>query len=778
MHNTPIPKFIGAKVRRREDPALITGRGQYVADVKAEDALVMVVVRSPHAHARILGIDSSQAESMPGVLAVLTASDINPRLEAPLPVLVGTSVGEYSEVRNPDRYALAVDRVRCVGDPVAVMVCEDPYTAADALETVFVDYEVLPAVTDLKAALEPDSPLLYESHKDNRAFAWKVKGGDVKGAFAEAQTVVEVEARIQRLIPSAMEPRAVTAAYADGTDQLTVWTSTQIPHLVRDQLAAILGMPETQVRVIAPEVGGGFGAKANVYPEEVLVPFLARKLNRSVRWVASRGEDFLSTTHGRDQMSTLRLAADGEGRVKGAELRVVADCGAYHSRCTPVVAPLTGHMMTGVYDIPNVGAEVVGVFTNKVSMEPYRGAGRPEAAYLIERAMDRLAKELNMDPAEVRRRNFIPPQSFPYKTAVGLNYDSGDYAATMETALREADYENWREEQVRRRQAGEKPVGIGISCYVEICGFGPWEAGTVTMNQEGQVVVLTGSSPQGQGHETSWAQVASDMLQVPMEDIEVRHSDTAVVPEGIGTFGSRSAALGGSSVLRSSEVVRDAAQEIAAHMLEAAPADMTLSEGRFHVVGVPERSLSWKEIAEAAHGERLPTELRGRLTAATRFEPEGETYPFGVHVCMVEIDPETGEIKILRYLTFDDCGKVINPLLVEGQVHGGLAQGIGQALLESAVYDSNGNLTSGSFMDYALPRAHLLPSFEANRTETPTPLNPLGVKGVGEAGTIGSTPAVVNSVVDALSHMGVEHLDTPLTPEKIWHVLRAHETRS
>ncbi|MFQ5929507.1 MAG: xanthine dehydrogenase family protein molybdopterin-binding subunit, partial [Acidobacteriota bacterium] len=767
-----IPQFVGTRVKRREDPALITGQGKYVADIQLEGAADMGVVRSPHAHAKIRKIDTRAAESMAGVLAVLTGMDINPYLSKPLPVITEAGTEGFVELKKPERYPLTTGKVRHVGDPVAVVVAEDACVATDALEVIAVDYEPLPAVTDPEAALRDDAPILHEAWKDNRAFVWEATGGDVEAAFAGADTVVELRAVTQRLIPNAVEPRAVVAKYDPDTDQFTVWSTTQVPHQLREDLAGILSVSEERIRVIAPEVGGGFGAKFNVYGEEVLVPFLARRLNRPVRWVASRSEDYLATSHGRDQIDIIRLAVDREGRVRGAELKVIADCGAYYSKAMPAVPPLTGQMMTGTYDIPNARAEIVGVFTNKVAMEPYRGAGRPEAAYLIERAMDRLAQELDLDPVEVRRRNFIPPERFPYKTATGPKYDSGEYARALDEALRLVDYRSLREEQARRRREGGRPLGIGISCYVEICGFGPWEAGAVTVEHDGKVIVLSGTSPHGQGHETSWAQIAADTLQVPMEDIVVKHGDTATVPRGIGTFGSRSAPVGGVAVLQSARTVREQAKEIAAHLLEAAPVDMTLTGGKFHVVGVPGRSVSWKEIAAAAYDEDLPQQLQGSLSADTLFEPEGETFPFGTHVCVVEIDPDTGAIDIVRYLTVDDCGSVINPLLVEGQVHGGIAQGIGQALLEGAVYDESGNLLTGTLMDYALPRAHLLPRFEANRTETSTPLNALGAKGIGEAATIGSTPAVVNAVVDALSHLGVRHLDTPLTPQKIWQVLQ------
>ncbi len=766
-----IPKFIGASVKRREDPALVTGAGRYTADVPLEGAASMAFVRSPYAHALVKRIEASAALTVRGVFTVLTLEDLRPLLKLPLPVIAEADGGTFEEVFSTERYPLAGDRVRHVGDPVAVVVASDAYAAADGAASVSVEYEPLEPLSEPDRALFKDAPSLHDSPHGNRAFVWTLAGGDVESAFARAAKVVELEASVQRLVPNAMEPRAVAGRY-DRESGFTLWSATQIPHLLRDHLAEMLGVEAKSIRVIAPEVGGGFGAKCNVYGEEVLALVLARHLMRPVRWAATRSEDYFATTHGRDQRGVLKLAADRDGRVTAADLSLVMDCGAYHSRATPGIPPLTGLMMTGCYDVPNARARAVGVFTNKVWSEPYRGAGRPEAAYLIERAMDLLAAELGKDPIEIRRRNFIRPDRFPYRTATGLTYDSGDYERALDEALKRVDYARYREEQKRRRRERGNLVGIGVACYVEICGFGPWELGSVKVGADGKATVLTGTSPHGQGHETSWAQIAAETLQMPLEDVVVLHGDTAVVPRGIGTFGSRSAPVGGAAVLESSIAVREGAKEIAAHLLEAAAVDVALEEGRFHVVGVPARSVTWREVAAFGSSEESPAPLRKKLGAETDFRPKGETYPFGAHVCVVEIDAETGEIRILRFLTVDDCGRVINPLLVEGQIHGGIAQGIGQALFEEARHDEEGNLLTGNLMEYALPRADSLPSFECHRTETETPLNPLGAKGVGEAATIGSTPAVVNAVVDALSHKGVRHIDTPLTPEKIWNLLR------
>lgn len=775
-----IPKFIGARVTRREDPALITGAGKYVADFALEGMLHMVLVRSPYAHARVLGIDTRTAQAMPGVVAVVTAVSIHPHLKRPIPMVAGMG-RKYREAKNPQRYPLATDKVRHVGEAVAVVLAETPYQATDAAEAVLIDYEPLPVVIDPQTAVSATT-LLHEQWQNNIAFRWE-NGADNSAVFQQAEVVTELSLVNQRVIAHAMEPRAVLATYDAKNNSYTIWATTQIPHGFREDIAPVLGVPEAQLRVIAPEVGGGFGVKANIYSEDILAPALARLYGRPIKWVATRSEDNVSTAQGRGQTATIKLAADKNGRIQAVDLKILYDCGAYYSRVTPGIPPLTSQMITGVYDIPQARTEITAVFTNKPPAEPYRGAGRPEAIYYIERALDALAAQLNLDPVEVRRRNFIAPNKFPYKTAGGSTYDSGEYGRSLDLALQLADYPALRAEQTRRRnepQIGrmggmntDKLLGIGVACYVEICGFGPWEAGGVTVDAQGKVTVLTGTSPQGQGHQTSWAQIAADILQIPLADITVKHGDTAVVPRGIGTFGSRSAAVGGSAVYRNAETVREKASRMAAHLLEAAEVDVVLENGRFQVRGVPARSLSWQEIAQAAYSQStLPKELKGGLTADTDYKPQGETYPFGTHLCVVEIDPETGEIEIVQYLTVDDCGYVINPLLVEGQVHGGIAQGIGQALWEAATYDDIGNLLTGTLMDYAVPRADRLPSYQANRTETPSPLNPLGVKGIGEAGTIGATPAVVNAVVDALSHLGVHHVEMPLAAEKIWHILQ------
>lgn len=773
MLTTAAPQFMGVRIRRREDPALITGEGKYTGDLQLEGMVYMAVVRSPYPHAHVRSIDASAAQAMPGVLTVLTGAELNPQITDVLPVDIAVSGPGYSNGHETPRSVLATNKVRCVGDPVAIVVAENRYLAADAADAVVVDYDPLPGISDPEQALAAGAPLLYEEWGTNQAFRWQDSGGDVDAAFANAEKIVELRLVNQRLIPSAMEPRAVVARYDSATDSLTIWTSTQIPHGIKNNVAPLLGMAPDNLRVIAPEVGGGFGAKSNVYAEEVLVPFLAKHLGRPVKWVATRGEDYLTTSHGRDQINLVRLAADQTGRVHGVDLKVIANCGAYYSRVMPAIPTLTALMMTGVYDIPNARCEAIGVMTNKGINEPYRGAGRPEAAYMIERAMDLLADELGLDPIAVRQCNFIAPDKFPYKAALGANYDSGDYASNLNALLAVVDYPALRAEQARRRAAGGKLMGIGLATYVEICGFDPSESAVVTVDQQAKVTVLSGTSPHGQGHKTAWTQIVADMLQIPPEDITVIHNDTALVPKGFGTYGSRSAAMGGSAVWKNSETVRERAKQIAAHLLEAAVADVTLENGRFHVVGSPAVAVGWQEVAAAAYSDMAPADGQGELSAGEDFASADQNYPFGAHLAVVEIEPATGQIQIVRYVTMDDCGRVINPMLVEGQVHGGIAQGVGQALLENAVYDERGTLLSGSLMDYNLPRADNFPHFETNRTETPSPLNPLGAKGIGEAATIGSTPTIVNAVVDALSHLGVHHLDMPLTAEKIWRVLQA-----
>ncbi|MFQ5850045.1 MAG: xanthine dehydrogenase family protein molybdopterin-binding subunit [Candidatus Binatia bacterium] len=773
----PVSKLVGAKVKRREDPRLVQGLAHYVDDVRLPDTLHVAILRSPHAHARIEAIRFEEAFKLPGVISVITGKDIRDQV-GPVPV-----ASENPTLRIPRHYVLGVDKVCFVGEGVVAVVAEDRYTAEDALDLVQVEYESLPVVLDPEKALAPGSPVIHSEWPDNVAFHWTLKQGNLAKAFREAHRVVKQRLAHQRLAPIAVETRGVLARYLPGEKELTVWSSTQIPHILKTQLSLMLGLPENRVRVIAPEVGGGFGSKLNVYAEEGLVGYLAQRFDRPVKWIEGRRENIQATIHGRGQVGEMEVAVKKDGTVLGLQYKAIADIGAYHQLLTPGIPPLTGLMLSGAYKIPCVSIEVTGVFTNKVATDAYRGAGRPEATYAVERIMDRVAQELGIDPVKIRQKNFPQRKDFPFKTATGLVYDSGNYRAAFSKALRFAGYEKLRREQKRLRNQG-RYLGIGLSAYVEICAMGPsaampaggWESGTVRVEPTGKVTILTGTSPHGQGQETSFAQIVADELGVDLDDITVIHGDTAVVSSGIGTFGSRATAVGGTAVLQAAAKVREKARKIAANLLEADPDDLVLSAGRFSVRGVPKKGVTIQQVALEAHvAKNLPKKMEPGLSATAIFEPSNFTFPFGTHICVVEVDPKSGGIEVKKYVAVDDCGRVINPILVDGQIQGGIVQGIGQALLEEVVYDENGQLVTGSLMDYALLRAGDLPRLELARTETPTPVNPLGVKGIGEAGTIGSIPAVVNAVVDALAPFGVTHIDMPLRPEKIWRLCQGKE---
>ena len=659
---------------------------------------------------------------------------------------------------------------------MAAVVAEDSYTARDALDLIEVDYEPLPAVSDLEKALEAGSPVVHSQWDSNQAFTFECGTGDMDKARAEADVIVKQKFIHQRLAPIPVETRGVVARYFPGEDELTVWSSTQIPHLLRAMLALVLGFPEHRIRIIAPEVGGGFGCKLNVYREEALLAHLAMKLKGTVKWIEGRRENIQATIHGRGQVGTVEAAVKKDGTILGVTYDTLLDTGAYLQLLTPGLPPLTGLMVSGCYKIPTVKFSSTGGFTNKIATDAYRGAGRPEATLIIERTMDLIARELDMDPVEVRRKNFAQPDDFPLSVATGLAYDSGNYQGALDKALEMVGYEELRAEQARAREEG-RYIGIGFSTYVEICAMGPsaalpaggWESGTVRLDFTGKTTVLTGVSPHGQGEETTFAQIVSDELGVPIEDVAVLHGDTAVVPNGIGTFGSRGISVGGTAVYMATQKVREKAEAIAANVLECSTDDLEFEDGKFTVKGVPDKGITIQEVALQAHvATKLPAGMEPGLQATSVFEPSNFTFPFGTHVCVVEVDTQSGEVKILRYIAVDDCGKVINPLIVDGQVQGGIAQGLGQALLEEVVYDEDGQLVTGSLMDYAVARAEDLPPLEFARTETPSPVNPMGVKGVGEAGTIGSTPSIVNAVVDALAPFGVTHIDMPLKPEKLW----------
>lgn len=767
-------QYIGKAMKRKEDPRLLQGLGRYVDDLRLAGMHYVVLVRSPHAHARILSINTSAARSAPGVLAVFTGEDLRGSI-GPVPC-----AAVIPDMKAATRPVLAVDKVRMVGEAVAVVVASDRYAARDAADLVEVDYEPLPAVVDMEKAISKDSPVIHEQYQDNIAYRWELEGGDLKKAFAQADQVVKQRMVNQRLIPVAMEPRGTVAEFIPGENLLKVWSSTQIPHLLRTQLAAMVGVPEHSVHVITPEVGGGFGSKLNVYPEEALTAHLAMRLGKPMKWIETRRENFLAAIHGRDQIDDVEFAVKKDGTILGLKVRILADLGAYYQLLTPLVPTLTALMVSGCYKIPAIRIEITGVLTNKMSTDAYRGAGRPEATYLVERGMDVVAAALKMDPVVLRRKNFPQPKEFPYTTPTGVTYDSANYERSLDLALKKSNYKKLRAEQAALRKKG-RYIGIGVSTYVEICAMGPssampaggWESATVRVEPSGNVNILTGSSPHGQGQETSFAQIGADILGLTPDDVNVVHGDTARVPYGIGTFGSRATAVGGTAVYKSLIKVRDKLAAIAGHIMGEKPENLIFRDGRITSKAGKGKSMAFGEAVGAAYvAKTLPPGVEPGLDATTFFEPSNFTFPFGAHICVVEIDPETGDVRLRSYVAVDDCGNVINPLLVDGQVHGGIVQSVGQALLEEAVYDDQGQLITGELTDYAIPRAGDLPWIETDRTVTPSPVNPLGVKGVGEAGTIGATPALMNAVVDALSPFGIRHIDMPAKRERVWAAIR------
>jgi carbon-monoxide dehydrogenase large subunit len=772
--------MVGARIRRREDPRLITGRATYVDDVRQVGTVYAAFVRSPYGHAKITSIDTSEAKSDPHVLAVYTGEDLHHahNLKASLPV-----AHKMPDLKTPPHYVLALDEVRVIGEAVAIVVADSPYTARDAAEKVVVEYEELSAVVDTeKAAAGP--PYVHESLGTNVAFTMPFSAGDPDKAFAEADVVVKQRIVNQRVAPVPIEPRSMVASYDAGMQQLTLYSATQIPHLLRTQLAIVLGLPENKIRAIAPEVGGGFGAKLNVYAEEVVVSWVAMQLERPVKYIETRSECFQAMIHGRDQIDDLEIAAKSDGTITGLRLKITANMGAYHQLLTPVVPTLTLLMAHGCYRFENIQAEVVGVFTNTMSTDAYRGAGRPEATFFIERAIDMVAQRLKLDPADVRRKNFIANSSFPHTTATGLTYDSGDYETTMDKALALADYAGLRKQQEELRKQG-RYLGIGLSTYVEVCGMGPsaampaagWDSATIRIEPTGSVTVLTGVSPHGQGQETTFAQIVADELGVPIDQISVIHGDTDKVQYGVGTFGSRGTAVGGAALKLAIDTIQAKAIKIAAHQWEANPDDLEYRDGKIQVKGDPSKTMSTPEAGFLAFmGDKLPPGLEPGLDATRRFEPPNFVFPFGTHVCVVEVDAQSGQVEVVKYFAVDDCGRLINPMIAGGQVHGGIAQGLSQALFEEVVYDDRGQLLTGTLMDYAIPHAEQVPHYELDHTVTPTTVNPLGIKGIGEAGTIGSTPAVANAVIDALAPFGVVHIDMPLKPEKLWAAMQAKPT--
>ena len=766
---TKTEKLVGKRIRRREDPRLITGTATYVDDIKLPGMHYAAIVRSPHAAANIRSIDIKAAQAAPGVAAVFIGKDTEKIGVVPC----GASL---PGLRVPQHTILATDRVYLVGHPVAVVVATDRYLARDAADLIEVDYEVLPAVADPEKAIAAGAPPVHPQWPDNVAFNYHQEGGDVDKAFADAEVVVKQRITSQRLIPMAMETRGVLADWRGADRALTLWTSTQIPHLVRTLVAGMLGLEENRLRVVAPEVGGGFGSKLNVYAEEALMGFVSMKIGKPVKWIESRRENFVATTHGRGHVDYYEIAAKKDGTILGIKLKLIQDLGAFHQLLTPAIPTLSVLMMPGLYRTPNVRADIIGAFTNCTPTDAYRGAGRPEATHGIERMVDILADELKMDPVEIRLKNFIRNEEFPFPTATGLTYDSGDYAAPLKKALEHAGYKALLAEQVEARKKG-KLMGIGISTYGEICAMGPspatpaggWESATVKIEPSGTVTVMTGSCHHGQGEETTFAQIAADELGVDIDNILVVRGDTAIVQYGIGTFGSRGTAIGGTALYFALQDLKAKVKKFGEMLLES---DSVVFEDGKVTCNKSGKSKSLAEIAGATYrAMKLPPNTEPGLVATHFWEPPNFTFPFGAHIVITDIDKDTGQVTVRRYIAIDDCGNILNPMIVEGQVHGGVAQGLGQALWEQAVYDDNGQLLSGELMDYAIPRAHMMPWVETGHTTTPSPVNPLGVKGVGEAGTIGASPALVNSVVDALSHMGVRHIDMPVTPEKVWKIL-------
>ena len=781
-------RVLGASIKRREDPRFITGKGNYTDDLKLAGMTHAVFVRSPHANAKIRKIDTATASKAPGVVAIFTGKDMAGVNSLPCGWLL-------PELKIPPHMPLASDAARYVGDPVAVVIAESQSAASDAAELVAVDWEVLPSVTNTEKAAAKGSVQIHEVAPNNEAFKWQI--GDAAAtdaAFKAAPVVVKKRIINQRLVANPMEPRACVARYDDSTGDWTLWVTSQNPHVHRLLMTAfVLGIPEHKVRVIAPDVGGGFGSKIFLYNEETVCTWATKQIKRPIRWTSSRREAFQTDAQGRDHVTDAEVAVSKDGKLLGLRVKTTANLGAYLSTFAPAVPTyLYATLLNGVYEWPAIHAEVTGVFTNTTPVDAYRGAGRPEACYLLERMVDAAAAALKMDPVEIRKKNFIPKFDNGYQTKVALSYDSGNYGGALDKLLGMLDYKKFRADQAAARAQG-RLMGIGFSTYIEACSIAPskvvgslgaqaglWESGKVQVHPTGKVSVFTGSHSHGQGHETTMAQIVADSLGIPMDDIEIVHGDTGRVPFGMGTYGSRSASVGGTAIVMSLDKIKEKGKKIAAHLLEANPKDMEYVGGSFVVKGSPQKAIPFGQVALTAYvPHNYPEGVEPGLEETSFYDPANFCFPFGAHACVVEVDPDTGHVKILRYLAVDDVGNVINPMIVDGMVHGGIAQGVAQALWEEAVYDrDSGQLVSGSMMDYTLPKADMLPFYETDRTETPTPVNPLGVKGAGETGTIASTPAVVNAVVDALSGLGVDHIDAmPMTPERVWKTAQAAKSK-
>jgi aerobic carbon-monoxide dehydrogenase large subunit len=771
---------IGSSRKRSEDARLITGKTQWTDNIQLPGMCYVAFLRSPHAHARITNLDVSPAKGRTGVIAAFSGQDFADEQGA-LPCAWPVT----EDMVHPDYLPLAINEVRFVGEPVAMVVARDRYAAADALEAIDVDYEPLPVVLDMEEALKEGADLVHGDKGTNKTYTWVFEQGDNDAAWRDAPVVIERRYIQQRLIPSAMEPRAVVVAPVG--DEFTMWSATQVPHILRTVLSVVTEIPEQKIRVIAPDVGGGFGSKIGVTAEEVILMLAARRLGRTLKWTESRSEGNLTVHHGRDQIQDIAIAADRDGKLRGLRVKLLADMGAYLRLVGPGVPLLGAFMYNAIYKMDALSFTCSGVFTNKTPTDAYRGAGRPEATYAIERLMDELAVELDLDPIEIRRRNWIKHEEFPYTTIAGLTYDSGNYEAATEKALQAFEYDKLRAEQADRRERGDPvQLGIGISTYTEMCGIAPsrvlgslnfggggWEYASVRMLATGKVEAVIGTSPHGQGHDTTMAQIIADKLGVPWADVKVLHGDTATSHKGLDTYGSRSLAIGGVAVVNACEKVVEKAKRAAAHLMEASEQDIEFANGSFSVRGVAESALPIQDVAFAVNlAHNLPDGMEPSLDSDATFDPENFSYPHGTHLCAVDVDTETGFVKIRKYVAVDDVGKVINPLIVDGQVHGGLAQGIAQALYEEGVYDAEGNLTTTTLADYLVPSAADLPTFHTDRTETPATTNPLGVKGVGEAGTIASTPAVVGAIVDALRPLGINDVRMPCTPERVWQAIQ------
>jgi carbon-monoxide dehydrogenase large subunit len=766
---------VGQAVKRVEDKRLVTGAGRYTDDIDLPRQSYAFVLRSPHAHARIRGIDPRAAMAAPGVLAVLTGADLQRDGVGPIPCVVPITNKDKTPLKSPPRHALAVDRVRHVGDSVALVVAETLDQAKDAAEQVEVDYEVLPAIVDPVAALAGDV-LVWDEAPRNLCLDWESgDAGATDAGLARAAHRIELTVVNNRVVVASMEPRGAVGNWDKSEERYELWTSTQGSHFIRKLLAAnVFDLPENRFRVVTPDVGGGFGMKLFLYPEHVLVLWAARRLGRPVKWRGERADAFLTDTHGRDNVTKATLGLDKDGRFLALRIETVANLGAYLSNYAPFIPTMAGTaMLAGVYTTPAVHVDVKSVFTHTVPVDAYRGAGRPEAAYVLERLVDHAARKLGLAPAELRRRNFIRPEQMPFTTALGLTYDSGDFARNLDDALQAIDAAGFPARRADSKRRG-KLRGLGTATYIEQCGGGFDEMAEIRFDPSGTATVIVGSQASGQGHQTAYAQIVADRLGLPFEKIRVHQGDSDIVGFGRGTGGSRSLPVGGVAVEHATRKIIEKARKIAAHRLEAAEADVEFRDGQFRIAGT-DRSIDIVEVAKAAFNPLLlPTGLEQGLDEKAHFMPPASTFPNGTHVCEVEVDPDTGRTEILRFVVVDDFGNVVNPLMLAGQVHGGVAQGVGQALLEAVVYDpQSGQLVTGSFMDYALPRADDMSQIEFDYNVVPCTTNPMGLKGAGEAGAIGAPPAVINAIVDALAERGVEHVDMPATPEKVWRVLNA-----